>query len=725
MTIYSISLVKPNRKKPMLGFFSFVILLNYFSLSLIVEISKKERRLFLLAYKTFSELVKDAGGGNGALEGSKITGDKANKMVKFYSYWSNYLEPTNVVMSFLAIIGGALAKAVYYILASLEHVFNNMFKLFGLFGYLGDQTTIIGKIYFYLQMFGFTLFVLILIFSATTGVFTKPVKYKNAILTFLVVTFVTAVLPLGLTTVTSAMAQDVQNVQTMSADGKKTKESLSIQPVKNNVTDLKILIDKDFNTELFPLDNQGFIKPVKEGSTPINNITDAKSKKNSSNYISKIDFGATYGVSNTDLLGDWNKTRTGIKGLMLHKLNSNADGIETIHTHKIVSGLNAFESVYLRYKVNWVAMFAQFFVLIVLFITMSIKLVKSVFDIIIQALISPILGYSGLRTKKYKELLLTIAGALAGIFFEVIIMRVTLEICRDLPSLSVSAVSKLSGGFFDGLNMWEQAIAATIVYLGVFLGAMQGVSMIERWLGVSTSQNDTAQQLMGAMMMGNAFAAGAGTLGAGLGHATGAAASGIAKGAKTTTGGIVKAGGGLKGLSNAVKDQGVGGTVKGGIKNLGGLATDKFNQGSDKINGLFDGARDKTYQSFTDSNAPLPGGEKFGDAATHREESGVPSGLGFTPTEGPELDTNPEPTPTQTTQQGGITDPTTKLSAGGSGPISSSSPKPSSSSKKSDGGLNHTLQNMKQHNQQMNMGSQKLFGGQDHIKGFESDDSGE
>ena len=93
------------------------------------------------------------------------------------------------------------------------------------------------------------------------------------------------------------MAQDVQNVQTMSADGKtKTNESLSIQPVKNNVTDLKILIDKDFNTELFPLDNQGFIKPVKEGSTPINNITDATSKKNSSNYISKIDFGATYGV---------------------------------------------------------------------------------------------------------------------------------------------------------------------------------------------------------------------------------------------------------------------------------------------------------------------------------------------------------------------------------------------------------------------------------------------
>ena len=65
-------------------------------------------------------------------------------------------------------------------------------------------------------------------------------------------------------------------------------------------------------------------------------------------------------------------------------------------------------------------------------------------------------------------------GALAGIFFEVIIMRVTLEIFRDLPILSVSAVSKLSGGFFDGLNMWEQCLAAAFVYIGVFFAAMQG-----------------------------------------------------------------------------------------------------------------------------------------------------------------------------------------------------------------------------------------------------------
>lgn len=69
----------------------------------------------------------------------------------------------------------------------------------------------------------------------------------------------------------------------------------------------------------------------------------------------------------------------------------------------------------------------------------------------------------------------------------------TLEICRDLPTLSVSAITKLSGGFFDGLNMWEQCLAAGLVYIGVFFAAMQGVSMIERWLGVSTGHSDTAQ----------------------------------------------------------------------------------------------------------------------------------------------------------------------------------------------------------------------------------------
>ncbi len=482
-------------------------------------------------------------------------------------------------------IPGGIAKALYAITVSLEHVFNNMFKLFGLFGYLGDTNTVIGKFFQGFQLVGTTLFILILVTSAIAGVFTKPVKYKGVITNFLLVTMVTAVLPLALTTISSVVAQDAMNIQTVSSEapeGSRYYSSLAIQPMKNNVVDLKVLIDNDFSTELFPLDNFGYIKPPKEGSTPVNNITDSTDKRDTTDFATRIDFGATYGASNSDLLKDMEAQYKkkfgvdGIEGLFLHRLNSNQTGVETITKHRIAGELNSFEPVYMRYKVNWIGMFMQYIILIVLLISMSIKLVKSVFDIIIQAMISPIQGYSSLsHSKKYKELLRTMGGALAGIFFEVVIMRVTLEICRDLPTLSVSTVTKLSGRFFDGLSMWEQCLAACLVYIGVFLAAMQGVSMIERWLGVSTGQSETAQQLIGAMMAGQAFATGAGAVGnmaLGLGgfgmNMAGKVPGAVASGSKVLGNSLATTGGGIRGAFNAVRDQGVVNAAKGGLSNM-------------------------------------------------------------------------------------------------------------------------------------------------------------
>ena len=96
-------------------------------------------------------------------------------------------------------------------------------------------------------------------------------------------------------------------------------------------------------------------------------------------------------------------------------MNANKDNVETVTTHRIASGLNTFEAVYLRYKVNWIGMFMQYIILIILLMSMSIKFVKSVFDIIMEAVISPIQGYTSLSSsKKYKELLRTIGGAFAG-----------------------------------------------------------------------------------------------------------------------------------------------------------------------------------------------------------------------------------------------------------------------------------------------------------------------
>lgn len=541
-----------------------------------------------MIYDTYSDLVNslETGflDGNGATNGN-ITGENAEKMAAFYKYWSSYLDATPAFLSFLTYLPGGIAKALYQITASLEHVFNNMFKLFGLFGYLGDNGTVIGQFYYWFQVLGTTIFTLILVISALMGVFTKPVKFKGVITNFLLVTFVTAVLPLGLTTISSSLAQDAMNIQTVTSgdsDDSKHYSSLAIQPMKNNVVDLKVLIDNDFSTELFHLDDYGYIKPPKEGSTPVNNITDSIDKRDTSDFATRIDFGATYGASSTGLLDDMEEKYEdkfgikGIKGLFLHKLNSNQDGVETIDEHRIVGELNAFEPVYMRYTVNWLGMFLQYGILIVLLISMSIKFVKSVFDIVIQAMISPIQGYSSLSSsKKYKELLRTMGGALAGIFFEIIIMRVTLEILRDLPTLSVTTVTKLSGGFFDGLNMWEQCLAACIIYVGIFFAAMQGVSMIERWLGVSTGHSETAQQLIGAMMAGQAFATGAGALGE-MAFAGGGAAMNVAKkvpgvaaeGSKVLGNSLAATGGGIRGAWGAAQDQGIKNAAKGGLSNM-------------------------------------------------------------------------------------------------------------------------------------------------------------
>ena len=673
-----------------------------------------------------------------------ITGENGEKVAQFYSYWSNYLDSTPAFLSFLAYIPGALAKALYSITASLEHVFNNMFKLFGLFGYLGNSNTVIGQFFFWFQVLGTTIFSLVLVVSAIAGVFTKPVKYKGVITNFLLVTLVTAVLPLALTTISTTIAQDAMNIQTVSSeapDGSKQYSSLAIQPMKNNIVDLKVLIDNDFSTELFPLDDYGYIKPPKEGATPVNNITDSTDKRDTTDFATRIDFGATYGTTNTKLLDEFEDKHSGMKGLFLHKLNANQNGVETITEHRFVGQLNAFEAVYMRYKVNWIGMFMQYIILIVLLVSMSIKLVKSVFDILIEGLISPLQGYSSLsNSKKYKELLRTMGGALAGIFFEVVIMRVTLEICRDLPTLSVSAVAKLSGGFFDGINMWEQCLAASLVYIGIFFAAMQGVTMIERWLGVSTGHSDTAQQLLGAMMMGNAFATGAGAIGHGMMGIGGfgidmakKAPGAVTAGSKVLGNSLATTGGGIRGAWNAVKDQGVVNAAKGGLSNMFSAADLAGKEAVGKVKDFAGGVADNLGQKEQAAHDAVYRGLKD---HSHPEEVKPVSPFD------PDASAGFEPLSDAGPAGGGITDPTLPSSEP-SGEVFSgvSDPTPSvdnppfpnatgDTPKKFEGTPLHkqnfqkSMHQMSYMNQQMQQAGQRMQG-QSHIKGAEIDESDE
>ncbi|MGJ0021949.1 pLS20_p028 family conjugation system transmembrane protein [Streptococcus dysgalactiae] len=686
-----------------------------------------------MKYDTFSDLMNSFSSHKDLHNAIPITDERSAPLVEFYKYWSNYLEPTPAYMAFLNSLWGTLAKGLYFITASLEHVFNNLFKLFGLFGYLGNQDTIIGQFFHWFQLIGVTLFTLILVVSAITGVFTKPVKYKGVITNFLLVTFVTSVFPMALTAVSTSIAQDAQNIQTVkstSEDDSSYFSSLAIQPMKNNVIDLKVLIDNDFSTELFPMDDYGFIKPPKEGSTPVNNITDSPDKRDTSDFASRIDFSATFGATDSELLDTLEKKQKGLKGLFLHQLNATQDGILTVNEHKFIGQLNAFEPVYRRYKVNWIGMFIQYIILIVLLISMAIKLVKSIFDIVIQALISPLVGYSSLSSsKKYKELLRTAGGALAGIFFEVVIMRVTMEILRDLPTLSVSAVTKLSGGFFDGLNSWEQMIAACVVYIGVFLAAMQGVTMIERWLGVSTGHSETAQQLIGAMMAGQAFATGAGAVGnlaTGLGgfgmNMAGKVPGAVATGSKVLGDSLATTGGGIRGAFNAVKDQGITGATKGGLSNMFSAADLMGQEAIGKVKDFAGGVanhieqkeqagHDAVYRGLKDYSLPTephPASPYDPDIYDDSSDS-FSSNSTSTASSGGIIDPTINQEEPSGESFGGISDPTLKSTSPGE------QPKPPQLAKNN---FQQSMHQMNYMNQQLQQAGQRMQG-QSHIRGAE------
>lgn len=316
-------------------------------------------------FQTFSEMVQKAGG---SLDGSELS-EQANKaLLAFYRYWGNYLDAIPAFLGFLYKPLGMLALGLYYLTNSLEHVFNNLFKLLGLFGYLEDRNTIIGQFYYYGQLLGVTLFTLLLILRVLIGLFGKRPKYKDIINHVLLVTIVTAVLPMGITQITKVLANDMYNVQTTEANSVTTSgnvtiirpskgisySSLALQPIKNNVVDLKVLMDNDFDVTKFPLDSQGFIKPVKANSTAVNDITDQASEKDKPNFIANIDFSNMLGTTNPELLEQLEKSYgnkgKGYKGLYLHKIDDLGTGITSITEHRMMKGLSAFEPVYPRYK---------------------------------------------------------------------------------------------------------------------------------------------------------------------------------------------------------------------------------------------------------------------------------------------------------------------------------------------------------------------------------------
>lgn len=436
------------------------------------------------SFNSFSELMQylGPGGFNGV-----IPQEKSSAVAHFYSFWANYLGSQMYIFTLISNIFIGLAKMLYFILTALEESFYAIFNIFNVFSYLNDKTTVFGKVYVGLFGLGVGIFIFIIVFKSVLGIFGKPIKVTKTIKHLFIVVLTFFILPAGLTTISQTAQQTATSIRNIKDDSdSNTVNSLAITPFVNNIVDVKTLIDNDFDTSVVSVDKQGYLRPTTSNFKQ-NNIT-------SSNF-NLIDFSATYGVVTGNVLNDLDSQKDGIKGLFEHKLNADATGVDSIQEHNWVGVLNMFEPVYPRFIINWVPLYAQLIVLIVLVLLMSLKVANSAFEILLTAVFSPLMGFSNVNSRKYKELILTMVTGICGALFEMIIMVILLETLKILPNLKL----------FDNIDYMPRAIVSCIVYYGLFKGAMKGVTLLERYFGISTSHEDTASNMLGSLLLMSAL----------------------------------------------------------------------------------------------------------------------------------------------------------------------------------------------------------------------------
>lgn len=624
--------------------------------------------MLLVAYKNLNELMDRTGTGDAISPDWDYNGPQTVEFAKFYQQWSVYLTSMSQVFTYMLAIPGWLTKSLYSLTFAVENVYNNLFKLFGLFDYLSDDTSFLGKIYNGLQIVGAAIFVLLLMMKVTMSFLSSPVRYKDTLNHLILVTAVTAFLPQTIKWFTGLIGSDIQNVAKMGDEaGANGASSLSIKPIQNNVVDLYIVMSNNFDTQKLGYGDDGYLNPNK-ADPALNNINDSN--------ITSLDFTSWYGATDKDTLKKLKEKGGNFKGaarLLSSKLSSADEGnvrIEKVKESWWNEFSNVFSPVYLRYKVNWLGLFAQQIILLILLVSMAVRFVKSAYSILITALIAPIVGYTSVESsEKFKELLNTIVGGIAGLMFEVIMLRVALIVLQNY-SYTVFQVGKTtSTDFSTGLTYWEGVIAAFIVYAGVYFALVGGNNSIERWLGISTAQ-DGGSQLVGAgrsIYNTGSAAANAGTTavlgkknmdGSRQGGLVGAAKTGaraakgigkgVGQGVKKGTKGAISVAGGARGLADAMSKKSGGVGAKQTAANLGarGVASAKSSLKTGASNAAqpfkaakanFDSSRDNmrnmasTRPSSGDSGSrpENPGGiggntsSSGGSAANHNSSAGI------------------------------------------------------------------------------------------------------
>ena len=426
------------------------------------------------------------------------------KTVEFYNQWSVYLHDVYPFMQMLYVIPASFVKLLFFVSSSIEALFDKIFILFGLFNYLSDTTTWLGKFYFWGRFIGIAIFVTMLIARITLSFIGGSFKYKEFFNNLIIISFALNVLPTALVASGNFISHATTTLRTHSTDSK-VEQSLSLQPVKSNIVDLFYLIDEDFDVKKLKYDaNTGYIQKDPSG---LNDITDRNLQ-----YTKLESF---IGAPTEEMLNfyiykdeDKKEKRTssdeyyGVATLLtsVKQQGEKRNGRD----HYVIAGVEVssmfgldfsiFTPVYPRYKVNYIAIFIQQIMLIALMIGLLISMLQTIFKVLLSSVVAPFVAYTSVEdSTKFMELLQSIFAGIAGIFFEIAILQFSLWFIKNAQTIAIGRTT-----LFSDLGWFSKSVMIIILYIVTYLGAMQGSGAIKSWLGVSTGSKSGLMTALGA-----------------------------------------------------------------------------------------------------------------------------------------------------------------------------------------------------------------------------------
>lgn len=426
------------------------------------------------------------------------------KTVAFFNQWSVYLHDVYPFMQMLYVIPASFVKLLFFVSSSIESLFDKIFILFGLFNYLSDTTTWLGKFYFWGRFIGIAIFVTMLIARITLSFIGGSFKYKEFFNNLIIISFALNVLPTALVASGNFISQATTTLRTHSADSK-VEQSLSLQPVKSNIVDLFYIIDEDFDTKKLQYDvHTGYIQ---KDPSKMNDITDGNLQ-----YTKLESF---IGAPTEELLNfyiykdeDKKEKRTssdeyyGVATLLtsVKQQGEKRNGRD----HYVIAGVEVssmfgvdfsiFTPVYPRYKVNYIAIFIQQIMLIALMIGLLISMLQTIFKVLLSSVVAPFVAYTSVEdSTKFMELLQSIFAGISGIFFEIAILQFSLWFLKNAQTIAIGRATLLSD-----LGWFSKSVMIIILYIVTYLGAMQGSGAIKSWLGVSTGSKAGLMTALGA-----------------------------------------------------------------------------------------------------------------------------------------------------------------------------------------------------------------------------------